>query len=43
MTIFSHAITFPEWVTAYLLCGKRHYDSAELKNPERPQLGRYRP
>jgi hypothetical protein len=33
MTIFSHAITsFPEWVTAYLLCGKRHYDSAELKN-----------
>jgi hypothetical protein len=33
MTIFSHAITwFREWVTAYLLCGKRHYDSAELEN-----------
>jgi hypothetical protein len=33
MTIFSHAITwFPEWVTAYLLRGKHHYDSAELEN-----------
>jgi hypothetical protein len=32
MTIFSHAITFPEWVTAYLLRGKRHYDSGELDN-----------
>jgi hypothetical protein len=33
MTIFSHAITwFPEWVTAYLLRGKRYYDSGELDN-----------
>jgi hypothetical protein len=33
MTIFPHAITwFPEWVTAYLLRGKRHCDSAELEN-----------
>jgi hypothetical protein len=32
MTIFSHAITFPEWVTAYLLRGKRHYDNGELEN-----------
>ena len=33
MTIFAHAITrFPEWVTAYLLRGKRHYDCAELEN-----------
>jgi uncharacterized protein YjiS (DUF1127 family) len=33
MTIFSHATTwFPEWATAYLLRGKRHYDSAELEN-----------
>jgi uncharacterized protein YjiS (DUF1127 family) len=33
MTIFPHAITwFPEWATAYLLRGKRHYDSAELEN-----------
>jgi uncharacterized protein YjiS (DUF1127 family) len=32
MTIFTHAITFREWVTAYLLRGKRHYDSAELEN-----------
>ena len=32
MTIFPHAITFREWVTAYLLRGKRHYDSAELEN-----------
>ena len=32
MTIFSHAITFPEWVIAYLLRGKRHYDSGELEN-----------
>jgi hypothetical protein len=33
MTIFSHAITwFPEWVAAYLLRGKRHYDSVELNN-----------
>ena len=31
MTI--HTITwFPEWATAYLLRGKRHYDSAELEN-----------
>jgi hypothetical protein len=30
MTI--HTITwFPEWVTVYLLRGKRHYDSAELE------------
>jgi uncharacterized protein YjiS (DUF1127 family) len=33
MTIFPHATTwFPEWATAYLLRGKRHYDSAELGN-----------
>jgi hypothetical protein len=33
MTIFAYAITgFPEWVTVYLLRGKRHYDSAELEN-----------
>jgi hypothetical protein len=33
MTIVPHAITgFPEWVTAYLLRGKRHYGSAELEN-----------
>jgi uncharacterized protein YjiS (DUF1127 family) len=32
MTIFTPAITFREWVTAYLLRGKRHYDSAELEN-----------
>jgi hypothetical protein len=33
MTSYPHAITwFPEWVTTYLLRGKRHYDSAELKN-----------
>jgi hypothetical protein len=33
MTIFPHAITwFPEWVTADLLRGKRHYDGAELEN-----------
>jgi hypothetical protein len=33
MTIFSHATTwFPEWATAYLPPGKRHYDSAELDN-----------
>ena len=29
----THAITwFPEWVNAYLLRGKRHYDSAGLEN-----------
>ena len=32
MTIFRHAIMFRAWVTAYLLRGKRHYDSAELEN-----------
>jgi hypothetical protein len=33
MTSYPYAITwFPEWVTAYLLRGKRHYDSAELEN-----------
>ena len=33
MSNFPLEITrFPEWITVYLLDGKRHYDSAELQN-----------